>query len=197
MDRYQGTGLIVLVLLLSLTGICCAADSPEYLGYLHGEGSVIVNTTEDMMTITVSNPDTVVNITKDGNTTSFPVSYLTNMSTPIDAVVVFNDKDSRSSSIVKIENLTFSDDKRSLTLQVQPLDYYDRTLLSPYAQETQNLRQLNTKTFNATGVFMELIKSAPDNAQGSGLQCDTCVNNCRNDPNPYDCVDICTHLVCG
>jgi len=197
MDRYQGTGLIVLGLLLSLTGICCAADSPEYLAYLHGEESTIVNTTEDMMTITVSNPDTFVNITKDGNTTSTPVSFLTYFSPPIDAVAVFNDKDSKSASIVKIQNLTYSEDKRYLTLQVQPLDYYDRTLLSPYAQETQNLHQLDKKTFTETGLYMEIIKSAPDNGQESGLQCDTCVNNCRNDPNPYDCVDLCTHLVCG
>jgi len=190
MNRYHGTGLIILVLLLSLTGICCAGDSPKSLAFLHGEGSTIVNATEDMMTITVSNPDNFVNITKDGNTTSVPVSFLTYVSLPIDAVVVFNDKDSKSVSIVKIENLTFSDDKRYLTLQVDPLDYYERTLLSPYAQDTQNLHKLDKKTFNATGLYMEIIKSAPDNAQ-TPYAYKTCTYNCRIDPDPYYCASLC------
>jgi hypothetical protein len=190
MKRYQYTGLIAFVLLLSFIGICCAADTPGSLAYLHG-GSAVVNTTENVMTITVSNPDNFVNITKDGNTTSIPVIFLTYVSVPIDAVVVFNDKDTKVASIVKIENLTFSDDKRYLTLQVDPLDYYDRTLLSPFAQDTLNLHQLDKKTFNATGVYMEIIKSTPDNAGSPRLSYNICVHNCSIDPDFYTCEDGC------
>ncbi len=194
MNRFQANGLIVLVLLLSLTGICCATDSPGSLIYLHGEGSTVVNATEDMMTITVSHPDNFVNITKNGNNTSVPVGFLTYLSTPIDAVVVFHDKDSKSASIVKIENLTFSDDKRYLTLQVDPLDYYDKTLLSPYAQDAQNLHQVDKKTFNVTGLYMEIIPSPPDNSE-TPYAYKTCANNCKVDPNYYFCTSMCTDLL--
>jgi hypothetical protein len=141
MTRYQYLSPTILISLLLLAGICSAAESYDYPAFLHGGESTIVNDTEDMMVITVHNPESYLNITNNTSTNQIPVNTLMNASLPMNAVGIFSAPDTETASMVIIENLSISDDKTSLTLQVRPLDYYDGEVLVPYAQSTVNLHQ--------------------------------------------------------
>lgn len=192
MNHKTGTGLIMMVFLLSLAGTCTAADSYGYLASLNGGKSTIVNDTRDMMIITVQNPDPYVNITKEDNTTSISDDLLQYAALPINAVVVFSTPETKSVSLVKIENLSISDNNDNLTLLVKPLDYYDGEILTPYAQDTVNLYELDKKTFNNAGLYLEMTKNIPENSFDSEPTCENCIADCHGYP---PCISECD-VVC-
>ncbi|KAF5068017.1 hypothetical protein DSECCO2_247660 [anaerobic digester metagenome] len=163
MTRYQYLSLSILISLLSLAGICSAVESYNYLAILSGGESSIVNDTDDMMIITIHNPDPYLNITNNTSTIQSPVDSLLNASLPMNAVAIFSGSDTDTASTVIIENLSISDDKADLTLQVRPLDYYDGEVLTPFIQSIVDLHQLDGITFNETRLYLEMLMNAPEN----------------------------------
>ncbi|PWR76220.1 hypothetical protein ACKUB1_14210 [Methanospirillum stamsii] len=187
-----GTGVLMIVLLISLTGTCFAADSPGYLATLTGGESQIVNGTDGMMVITLDNPDQKVNITKEDNTSQISVGLLKYAVLPIDAITIFSSPEMKTASIVKIENLSISDNNDNLTLKVKPLDYYDGEVLTSYAQDTVNLKELDEKLFNSTGLYLEMINNIPENFHNSISPLEKCIGDCHGDSQCiFDCDDYC------
>ncbi|NLW76174.1 MAG: hypothetical protein GXY18_07090 [Methanomicrobiales archaeon] len=178
MTRYQYLSLTILLSLLLLTGISSAAESYDYIAYLQGGESIIVNDTDDLMIITVHNPDPYLNITNNTSTTQSPVDSVMNASLPMNAALIFSAPDTETASMVIIENLSISDDKTSLTLQVLPLDFYDGAVLAPYTQGTINLYELDKNTFNETRLYLEMMMSASKNSFPPKSACDKCQNKC-------------------
>ncbi|MDX8550686.1 hypothetical protein KHC33_07110 [Methanospirillum sp. J.3.6.1-F.2.7.3] len=178
MTRYQYLSLTILLSLLLLTGISSAAESYDYLAYLQGGESIIVNDTDDMMIITVHNPDPYLNITNNMSTIQSPVDSLMNASLPMNAALIFSAPDTEITSIIRIENLSLSDDKESLTLQVRALDFYDGAVLAPYEQDSVNLHQLDNMTFNETRLYLEMMMIVPENSFPPKSACDKCQNKC-------------------
>ena len=174
-----GTGVLMIVLLISLTGTCFAADSPGYLATLTGGESQIVNGTDGMMVITLDNPDQKVNITKEDNTSQISVGLLKYAVLPIDAIAVFSSPEMKTASIIKIENLSISDYNDNLTLKVKPLEYYDGEVLTSYVQDTVNLKELDEKLFNSTGLYLEMINNIPENFHNSISPLEKCIGDCR------------------
>lgn len=178
MTRYLYLGLTLLISLLLLAGICSAAESYGYLAFLQGDESTIMNDTDDMMTITIHNPNPYLNITNNTSTNQSPVDSLLNASLPMNAALIFSAPDTEMTSIIRIENLSFSDDKESLTLQVRGLDFYDGEVLTPYALDTINLHELDKKTFNETRLYLEMMMTASENAFPPNSACERCNRNC-------------------
>lgn len=174
-----GTGVLMIVLLISLTGTCFAADSPGYLATLTGGESQIVNGTDGMMVITLDNPDQKVNITKEDNTSQISVGLLKYAVLPIDAIAVFSSPEMKTASIIKIENLSISDYNDNLTLKVKPLEYYDGEVLTSYVQDTVNLKELDENLFNSTGLYLEMKNNIPDNAHNVIDPCEKCIADCN------------------
>lgn len=179
MKQNLGTGLIILVFFLSLVGTCCATDSPRFLATLTGGESTIVNDTNETMIITVQNPDPYANITKEDNTTQISVDLLQYSVLPINAVTVFSGPETKTVSTVKIENISISNNAEILTLKVKPLQFYDGELLSSYAKDTVNLQELEKKSFNSTGLYLEMVKNVPENWQKPENSCDRCKIDCH------------------
>ena len=178
MTRYQYLNITLLISLLLLTGLSSAAESYDYLAFLQGKESTIMNDTDDMMIITIHNPDPYLNITNNTSTTQSPVDSLMNASLPMNAALIFSAPDTEMTSIIRIENLSFSEDKESLTLQVRALDFYDGEVLTPYALDTINLHELDKKTFNETGLYLEMMMNAPENSYPRNSACERCNRKC-------------------
>lgn len=178
MTRYQYLSISLLISLLSLAGICSAVESYDYLAVLPGGESSIVNDTDDMMIITIHNPDPYLDITNNTSTTQSPVDSLLNGSLPMNAALIFSAPDTEMTSIIRIENLSFSEDKESLTLQVRALDFYDGEVLTPYALDTVNLHELDKKTFNETRLYLEMMISASENSYPPNSACERCNRKC-------------------
>lgn len=178
MTRYQYLSITLLISLLLLTGLSSAAESYDYLAYLQGGESIIVNDTDDMMIITIHNPDPYLNITNTTSTTQSPVNSLMNTSLPMNAALIFSAPDTEMTSIVRIENLSFSEDKESLTLKVRQLDFYEGEVLAPYAQDTIDLHELDKKTVNETRLYLEMMMSASENNYPPNSACERCNRKC-------------------
>ncbi len=178
MTRYQYLNITLLISLLLLTGLSSAAESYDYLAFLQGKESTIMNDTDDMMIITIHNPDPYLNITNNTSTTQSPVDSLMNASLPMNAALIFSAPDTEMTSIIGIENLSISDDKESLTLQVRPLDFYEGEVLAPYTQGTVNIHELDKKTFNEIRLYLEMMMNAPENSYPRNSACERCNRKC-------------------
>lgn len=181
-----------MIVLVSLAGIGSAAESFSSLAFLQAGESTITNGTDDMMVITVHAVDPQMNVTRNGNITQVPPQFLQYTNRPSNAVLVFPHEEMTSVSIVSIANLSFSDDNTTLTLQVQPLDYYDGGILSSYAEGQMNLHQFPQKTSNETRLYVEIKKYPPENGWTSGSGCNICVENSQGD---YRWIGMCD-VVC-
>ena len=178
MTRYQYLSITLLISLLLLTGLSSAAESYGYLAFLQGEESTIVNDSNDLMIITIHNSDPYLNITNNTSTTKSPVDSLMNASLPMNAALIFSAPDTEMTSIIGIENLSISDDKESLTLQVRPLDFYEGEVLAPYTQGTVNIHELDKKTFNEIRLYLEMMMNAPENSYPRNSACERCNRKC-------------------
>ncbi len=178
MTRYQHLNITLLISLLLLTGLSSAAESYDYLAFLQGKESTIMNDTDDMMIITIHNPDPYLNITNNTSTTQSPVDSLMNASLTMNAALIFSAPDTEMTSIIGIENLSISDDKESLTLQVRPLDFYEGEVLAPYTQGTVNIHELDKKTFNEIRLYLEMMMNAPENSYPRNSACERCNRKC-------------------
>lgn len=180
MDHRLRAGFLLMVFLFYLAGTCTAADSYEYLGTLTGGESTIVHDTEDMMMITVHNPSPYVNITKNDTITQISIESLSG-TLPINAVTVFSTPQTKSSSLVRIENLSVSDTKDDLTLLVKTLEYNDGVILTPYAEDTVPIQEQDNKIFASTELFFEIPREIPENRHDEDSPCQNCLRKCNGD----------------
>lgn len=84
---------------------------------------MITQGTDGMMEIAVKNlvPYFHVQISNKGGL--IPVEVLTNLTYPLTSAVVFSGVHSNGTSFCTVSNLTLTDDGKSLTIKVQPLEF--------------------------------------------------------------------------
>lgn len=91
-----------------------------------------------------------------------PVQVHIGFSYPMNAAVVFSGFDGESVSLIKVINLTFSDGNKSVTLQAQPLGFYEADILLPLAKEKKELPTNMTGT-NMNSIYLENNAGVPEN----------------------------------
>ena len=88
---------------------------------------------------------------------------LSKISTPINAALVLSDAGNETVALVKVSNLTLSDDANTIVLQVKPLDFYDGTPLEKFKSRI-NGEGLHTGENNGdVGIYLELFGFPPEN----------------------------------
>lgn len=142
-------------------------------------------------------PTRISKLQKGGSTTRVPLDSMQYASVPMHTAVHFSGPDTNLVSLITIENLTITDDNKTLTLQARPFDYYDGTVLAAYTQDTVPLYRLDEKTCNKTGIYVEMVKTAPENSDNSRTECNLCVGNCEKRVDDYFfCTNVERELVC-
>lgn len=203
MNRCILPGFISILILISLTVLCTADQSPTYVAHIQGGESTITHVSNGMV-ITVKDIDPNVTITSGSQSNLTMIDHLTNITYPLHAAVVFSGNDNESTSMVTVSNLSLSDGNKVLTLQVNPLKYYDGEELKSFANESVDIFTNNVSKNNSTGVFMEVIGTPPTNWDNP---CELCAFRCYTLGYPYDgdqehqCIwdcynsDVCTSQV--
>jgi hypothetical protein len=143
--------------------------------YREGE-STITNGSGGMELITVKDIVPYLHIA-DGNWSSLvSIKQLSNITYPLNAAVIFSDTNGEDSFIVKILNLSLSDEKKVISLQVGPENYYEGEVLKSFSKNL-GLNKHNTSKFNNTNIYLELNGNIPQN-YGFGLAM-PCPTGCK------------------
>ena len=150
-------GFICSLLLVSLAGVCMAAESPSYEAYIQGGESSMVNGTDGIMVVTVKELVPYFNIANGKKSLLLPVERLTNITYPVNAAIVFSGADNESTFRVEVSNLSLSERNKALIVQVKPLEFYEGSLLNNFTSEKKNL---SVGSINGIGFYLEINEPA-------------------------------------
>lgn len=142
-------------MLVSLAGICIAAESPTYIIYIQGGENFITDGSDGMMKIVVSDVVPYVYINMGEKSRLIPVGRLTSFTYPLTAAMVFSGTDNESTSMVMVSNLSLSEGNKTLTLDVTPLKYYDGEKLKFLANEQTELTARKNEALKKTQIYIE------------------------------------------
>ncbi len=162
MARFLVLGCIASLLLVVLAGVGIADETPSSVMYMQGGENSVSNGTDGMLTITVKDAVPYGNVISGNVNNLVPVKAMTNISKPMDAVVIFTGPDTKNSYVVQISNLSISDDE-TLTLEVTPKKYYEGEALKLYTTVNQTAEIVNEKGMPNIGIYMEYIPAKQSN----------------------------------
>lgn len=166
MNRYISLGFMCSLLLVSLVGICMATDLPSYAAYVQGGQSTITNGSDGMTVITVKDIIPYFHITDGNQSNLMPVEILPRYHSPLNTAIKFSGVDNESVSLISVSNLSYSDENKTLTLQVKPLEFYEGPVLKTFANEKTELATDMADGLNSTGIYIEMIALTPTNGGG-------------------------------
>jgi hypothetical protein len=151
------------ILLVSLAGVCMAEESPRYVIYVQGDESSIIHGSEGITDITVKDIIPYAHFSDGKKSRLISGKHLSNITYPINAAVVFSGAGSESVSLMKISNLSLSDENKVLTLRVNPLEFYEGEVLKSFVSDKNELDAIEFEKFNDTGIYLEIIGKTQQN----------------------------------
>lgn len=178
-------GILCSLVLVFCTGFCSAAESSSALIYIQGSESAITNGSDGMI-ITVKDVVPYLHITDGKESKLVSVESLTNISYPVQAVVNLFDAENETNSIIQVLNLSLSDENKVLTLNVNPLEFYEGERLKSFVNGQTPLSDEKIGEYNRASIYLEAVWEAPSNA----LNCVPCF--CCDFGGSGECGDICT-----
>ncbi len=172
MNHHRDPGLICLLLLICLVGSCIADELPTSLAYLQGEKSTITAGSDGIYEISVNSPVPYFSLANGDTNRLIPINVLTSMPYPLNAALFFIEEKNETTAIVTVTNISFSEDNKTLILQVKPLEFYEGTQLKSFNDTKVPLDQVE-RSQSMVGVYLEINQKIPTNEDAS-----TCYNNC-------------------
>ncbi|MFH0967336.1 MAG: hypothetical protein V1862_06595 [Methanobacteriota archaeon] len=146
-----------------LSGVCMADEAPGYQIYLQGSDSTLTEGANNMTVLTINDtiPYAVYLLNK-----SFvrPIdTILPTINGSINAAIVISGVDGETTSIVQVSNPVYSAGTNVLMLDVEPLTYYEGTVLKNFSDEEQNMTPDKIGKVVMTRVYLENHQKAPEN----------------------------------
>ena len=163
MIRYVSWGFVCSLLLISGFGVCLAEEAPSNIGYVQAGESTITNGSDGMMVLTAKDIVPYFHFALGDKSQLIPIERLSGLTYPLNGALVFSGADNESVSLAEISSLSFSDGNRTLTLRAKPLKFYDGDVLKSFAGVRSGLNTGETGEFLTTGIYLEIIGSAPEN----------------------------------
>jgi hypothetical protein len=161
--------------MVSLAGCAVAEESPAYLMYLQGGGSVGANVSEGTMTITVKDLVPYIAIADGSRNQLVRAGNVTGFSYPFNAALVTGREKNDSTWMLAVSNLSFPDGENSLTLVAQPLQFYDGELLKAFSGENNELKTSDLEGSRTSSLYLEIKPGPKENVVGqvcpTGLVC--------------------------
>lgn len=173
MRSFFSHGFICLTLVAVLTVACLADSSPVSIIYVQGGESIITVEPDGTGVITIQDVIPYFNLLIENMSNLVPIQYLTIYSGPMQAAVVFTDEESEHTSMVRVQNVSLSDDTGVLTLQVKPLEFYEGSELKSFSGNHEDLVNQTGEKVLSTGLYLEVQESPSDNKDIRD-----CLNSC-------------------
>lgn len=178
MDHGLMGGLFCLLLLVSLAGFCIADEAPGYSVYIQGGELSMTEDADGLMLVTIQDVVPYICLEFEKGDRLLPISDVTIFQFPLNAALVFSGTDGDSISLIQISNLSLSDDNKDLTLQINPLEFYEGEMLKGYAHDAIAIEKINTETHKSIGVYMEVPAQTPSNIRVGCYYESNCIYKC-------------------
>ena len=156
--------------LISLVGVCIAVETSSSVIYIQGGESSVTNGSDGML-ISVKDVIPFIDISTGDENHLYLVKELANMSYPVKAAVVFKGSDTESTSMITVTNVSLSDKNKILTLQVNPLEFYEGEVLKSFASNQMTLSGNKSGKNNTISIYLEPSSVVPSN----GGDCNPCL----------------------
>jgi hypothetical protein len=163
MNHHVSLGFICLLLSVFLLGVCCADETSEYVAYIQGGESSLINGSDGMVILTINDSIPYFHILNGEKEYLVPVELLSLYKYPLKAAAVFSGADGESVSLIEVSNLSLSDGNKVLTLEVKPLKFYEGEKLKILASENSELDSVMTGKNDQTGIYLETSMLAIEN----------------------------------
>ena len=134
MNRSLLLGFISLFLLVSLAGYCVADKAPTYVIYVQGGESSITNGTNGAYVITVNDIVPYFHVTDGEKSVLLPIKSLRILTCPMSAALALSGTGNETTTLVQVANVSLSEGNKILTLQVNPLKFYEGEVFKSFVR---------------------------------------------------------------
>lgn len=165
MNHSRFLGFTFSFLLISLAGFGIAEETPSKIIYIQGGVSSVTGSTNGTTEMTVKDVIPYFYIGSGDQSSLIQNNALTYITNPLSAVLVFSENDGVSTSFVKISNLSYSTEDKTLMLEVTSNPYYDGEILKSFAVKPIAFDPDSISQFNQTQIYTESPVSVPLNSE--------------------------------
>lgn len=162
---------VSILLLISLAGFCVADTAPSITAYFQGGESSITDGINGTYVITVKDVTPYFHISQGEKSSLIPVRSLTNPKYPMSAALVFSNTDNETNTLVQVVNVSLSDGNKILSLQVNPLEYYEDERLKSFNSNSKGLETLVNSQFTKAAIYFEIEGTPPGNYPDDYCDC--------------------------
>jgi hypothetical protein len=162
LDMNQGM-LLALLIMCMVVGSCLAEETPGYLMYVQGGSSTLTEGTTGNLTLTTNDVIPYYEIQVADRTILLPMEGVSSYDLPLNTALVLNSADGELVYLVKTRSWLFDAEKKTLTLEIQPLEFYEGERLKRFTETGQNLSAEKGGKELSTGLYFEITGENPDN----------------------------------
>ncbi len=166
-------GFISILLLISLAGFCVADTAPSITAYVQGGESSITDGINGTYVITVKDVTPYFHISQGEKSSLIPVRSLRNPTYPMSAALVLSNTDNETNTLVQVVNVSLSDGNKILSLQVNPLEYYEGERFKSFNSNSKGLETLVNSQFTKAAIYFEIEGAPPVNVPEGYCDCHT------------------------
>ena len=171
MNHYRTIGLLGIILLISAAWISSAAESSNYIVYVQGGESSILDGEDGMYEITIHDIIPFCSIIDGDEYFLIETKNLANESYPINALLIGTGPDLELRTGAQISGLSIDEERQVMTLQVHPSKFSNGELLKPYSIKQGELETLIGQEISHTGLYLELQIPVAENYWAPPVQC--------------------------
>lgn len=184
-------GLLLALLIICLgVGLCAAEENTDYIMYFQGGVSSLAEGTNGTMVLTIADIIPYYDRQVVNRTTLMPMVNGSVSQLPLNAALVLNGADGETVYLININKWSFDSNKKVLTLDVVPIEFYEGTVLKKFTDGKQDLSADKVGKELSSGLYLERTLKAPSNdgtnldyceSQGGvccGFMCDFCARTC-------------------
>lgn len=162
MGRLFYQGLVFSLLLFLLTGFCVGDEQNPVVVYIQGKGSTVTEETNGTYVITIKDTIPYIHFEDNNKSSLEPIQALNLLPEPLNAAFVRSGDGTDKTSMMKVSNLTLSEDNKVLKLTIEPLEFYDGKVLKSFQDGSDEWDSNITEDANI-GIYLELPAYVPVN----------------------------------
>ncbi|PWR69869.1 hypothetical protein ACKUB1_02925 [Methanospirillum stamsii] len=173
MNLNMNLGMLLAFLIICLgIGSCTAEGNIDFITYVQGGVSSLTEGTNGTKVLAIADVIPYYALEVANRTIMLPLTNDFAFQLPLNAALVLNGADGEGIYLVTIITWSFDTDKKTLTFDVDPLEFYEGAVLKKFSDEKQRLSADKVGEELSTGVYIEVIGKAPVNSDFPDGFCD-------------------------